>query len=657
MKKVVKKAKDKDEEQVKMDKAESAPVTAPPAAVTDLETRLARADAIANKYKKQLVVMQSKLEEAISGQEKNEETMTSHISRIETLVKDHQAAIKQSQEMQNTFEDDKAAMLREKAGADAREEELNKVIRHLRDTLDQRDRRRSGEYDRGRKSRYDGHRTREYDRYSPTGPRSSSVGPTSPMAARRDSSQNYARLLRHKDRLIEQLQLELAEAQVKVMELENTGASRTHELERMLIDARVQNAKLLEDKEYYQTLFEEQMLVQEQMLERRSATSHAASTISASSSVSQQLSRETPASSVYGGLEGTEQVRKLETEVSTLQDQNKALTEYVDTIVSKLMQHESFEPLLNDGSVTGDNPLKLAHAAKENAPPSLLKRAGSIFGGKARPRPSLSHSHPNSQEHIRDSSASQQDRQPISPLADAPILLTATSSRPSSNPNEDHTAATRVPIRRPVSTRYGSSEWQVPALPTTNANNVGPYRASIGARQTSAASTTSYFGGVLISPTLHPNADTASIISRGASDSGLSTIEHTQVPDSTSVSTTITNQLPPSAPLQSHQQGLHRSGTVISSSQGPRPLRLVQAKVEADNAEERARKAANRQSWRGWFGKGPDPNAVGPGDMRPPPPYTASLSGDGSAQERRERRISQQDVNSLASVSEAAGKE
>jgi len=654
---VTKKEKPKDEEKLRMDKAEIAPEEASPNVVADLETRLKRADAIANKYKKQLVVMQNKLEDAVNGQEKNEEIMTTNISKIETLMKDHQAAIKQSQEMVNSFEDDKAALLREKASSDAREEELNKVIRHLKDTLDRRERRRSGEHDRGRSSRYDGHRTREYDRYSPTGPRSSSVGPASPMAARRDSSQNYARLLRHKDRLLEQLQLELAEAQVKIMELENTGSSRINELERMLIDTRVQNAKLLEDKDYYQTLFEEQMLVQEQMLERRSATSNATSTISASSSVSQQLSRETPASSVYGGYESPEQVRKLEAEVNTLQDQNKALTQYVDQIVSKLMQHESFEPLFADGSVTGDNPLKLAHSAKENAPPSLLRRAGSIFGGKARPRPSLSHSHPNSQEHIRDSTASQ----PISPLADAPILLTATSSRPSPNPNEDQTTATRVPIRRPISTRYSSNEWQVPTIPSTNANNPGPSRNGAGIRQTSAASTASYFGnggGVPISPTLHPNADTTSIISRATSDSGISTVEHTQFPDSTSTTTTTTtNHAPPTAPMQSHQQGLHRSNTVISSSQGPRPLRLVQAKVEADNAEERARKVANRQSWRGWFGKGPDPNAIGPGpDMRPPPPYVASVLGD-SAQERRERRVSQQDVASLASVSEVAGKE
>jgi chromosome segregation ATPase len=122
--------------------------------VSSLETRLKKADVIANKYKKQLVVLQSKLEDVLSGQENHEETMTTNIDKIEKLMRDHQAAVKQSQEMQNKYETDKAALIRDKEGAIAREEELTNVVRHLKDSLAHRERRRSGEYDRGRSSRY-----------------------------------------------------------------------------------------------------------------------------------------------------------------------------------------------------------------------------------------------------------------------------------------------------------------------------------------------------------------------------------------------------------------------------------------------------------------------------------------------------------------------
>lgn len=489
--------------------------------------------------------------------------------------------------------------------------------------------------------RLDGHRDRGQERpWSPTYPRSSSVGPLSPSAARRDSSQNYARILRHKDRLIEQLQLELAEAHVKVLELENNGAERIQALERIVIDTRVQNAKLLEDKEYFQALFEEQALLQEQMLDRRNVPSHSASTISASSSISQQLSRDTPASSVFGGSDSSaapDQVRKLEAEVSSLQDQNKALTQYVDTIVSKLMTHDSFEPIFADGSVAGGNPPSVAPATKDNAPPSLLTRAGSIFGGRPRPRPR--HTGSNGTPDVKDAAhfSQPQQRPAVSPISDIP--LTATTSRPSPNPNEDPTTATRVPIRRPLSMRISSTEWQVPApvVPQRGGPSPGSRQSStqLSPKDPAAHRQSSYFSGISLPPPGSASTDASSILSRAASDSGQPIDGITPGTDDAASIHTTTSE--PRAPPPSH--GLQRSNTIISSGQ-PRPLRLVQAKIDDDNAAaERARRVANRQSWRGWFGKGNDPPAVAQGlASPPPPPYVANaqdaraLAGQGQAQ-------------------------
>ena len=63
-----------------------------------------------------------------------------------------------------------------------------------------------------------------------------------------------------KDKLIESLRLELAEAQIKLVESENQGGGRLNEVERLLMEARMSNARLMEDNESYQLLLQEKTL-------------------------------------------------------------------------------------------------------------------------------------------------------------------------------------------------------------------------------------------------------------------------------------------------------------------------------------------------------------------------------------------------------------
>jgi hypothetical protein len=63
-----------------------------------------------------------------------------------------------------------------------------------------------------------------------------------------------------KDKIIESLRLELAEAQVKLVETENMGGGRMQDLEKILLETRMTNARLMEDNESFQLLLSEKTL-------------------------------------------------------------------------------------------------------------------------------------------------------------------------------------------------------------------------------------------------------------------------------------------------------------------------------------------------------------------------------------------------------------
>ena len=60
--------------------------------------------------------------------------------------------------------------------------------------------------------------------------------------------------------MIESLRLELAEAQLKLVENENMGGDRLQLLEKQLLEARISNARLMDDNESFQLLLSEKTL-------------------------------------------------------------------------------------------------------------------------------------------------------------------------------------------------------------------------------------------------------------------------------------------------------------------------------------------------------------------------------------------------------------
>ena len=557
------------------------------------------------------------------------------------------------------------------------------------------------------------------DQYSSA---ASSRGRTSPRAAGdessqpREDSQNSSKQLLHKDKLIETLRLELAEKQIRNIELENSkSGSEVQSLEKMLLEARMSNAKLVEDNESYQVLLSEKTLNGD----------FSRSNLMGSASVSQDQSADSQprspndkgGSSLADELENadedepeTQRLRKVESELSAQKDQNKALTLYINKIISRLLQSETFETLFENGSLTGDNPLKsvdqnagspaakdltsvptgtdkelppppsaldTSHPAvnKENAGSTFLQRAGSIFGGRQKARPK----HLQQQalkENAKEADSSQQATSLMSqpPKTSPPTTghLTVTPA-----PNQDPATAPSLPLKRSLSGRGGHSRATssishghrraTSDIPNNIANNIyksptagpgSPTSATLSPSGLASSRRTS--GQYLTSPVSQPppplilegddeGSPRSGAMPPSAADGSADVREAASVSDSgygESVASKPPSEIqtpPPQAvaegtvsPRAAASAALEgrpmsnmperpfsgMSGASDGANTGPgggrwfsgskaaaeqnkiRPLRLVQEKVEADEAAQAERKKANRASFMGWFNRG-----------------------------------------------------
>lgn len=169
--------------------------------------------------------------------------------------------------------------------------------------------------------------------------------PTSGL--QRTDSQNNSKLLLQKDRLIESLRLELAEAQIKLVEFENSDGSRFQEIEKQLIEARVTNARLMEDNESYRLLLSERTLRGDfSKSEFMGSALHNADALSAFEGRSEALSLADELSEA----EGSENDKKLEREFKKVKEDNKALTLYINKIIQRLLDHQNYEGILDQSS-------------------------------------------------------------------------------------------------------------------------------------------------------------------------------------------------------------------------------------------------------------------------------------------------------------------
>ncbi|KAH7026083.1 uncharacterized protein B0I36DRAFT_386421 [Microdochium trichocladiopsis] len=541
------------------------------ALIEDLKKRHQDADTTSEQYRKQAEVLQARLDEALKEHAQLEEKVHETEEQLEALRNEKREAARQMREMETIYEAEKSSILKEKEEMATREEEMQAVINRLKETLNQRN--ADDEY---RPSRQSAHPS----------PSLESGGFAPPSSINRSDSRNNSKLLLQKDKLIESLRLELAEAQIKLVETENQGGGRVHEVERLLMEARMANARLMEDNESYQLLLQEKTLHGDfgkgdfdymgvstnhdalSALEGRPST-RGADEATTPGSLADELgaASEDDAHSHIG----EEPARRLDNEVRMLKDQNKALTLYINKIIERLLQHQEFEHILDtstEGAGKAGNVHKELPAppAEISGVPSLLQRAKSmaIGGGNTRkPRPmSLMHSMPKEN---------------------------------SAHNNPDTAPSIPIGLGRSQSTRRGPrpmSEQFVGAAGVVNAMYKGP-DGPLSPTLSNPRHSQTFFSGA------SGSSRTASYAGNGAPSAGnfpgMRSETSSVSGDSGSVAgdgVSSTTQSPPRT-----LNGGEKQGNATFTGNKPRPLRLVQEQTDTKTDNKRASWLPSFSGW------------------------------------------------------------
>lgn len=527
----------------------------------ELRSRVQKAETASEEYQRQLILLQARLDESQQEQGKLEDRLHQSNTSIEELESDRALSARQRREMQDLYETERTSMLKDRAEQKTKEDELLSANQRLKEILAQRETRNNGE-----DSRVGSPKIRESDQFAPPA-----------IASRSDSKdlsrQDTSKQVMQKDQVIKSLRLELAEAQIKIMELDTNGGGRVHELEKRLLETRIANARLMEDNESFQ------LLLSEKTLNGDFSKTEAMQQFSGVGSLAEELGSEDTESTD----ERPDDYRRLETEVKSLKDQNKALAKYIETIIGRLLSHKEFENILDKTpdlmsgaprpqNANTDKELPPPPPTKDNEPaPSFLQRATSVIAGTAkRPRPT---------SQI---------------VSSTPVAL-----------SEDRTTAPTVPLERPQPIRTSvhlRSQSEMPsAAPLVNQMYHGPPSAGSGGAVLSpgispgvtSAARTSFFSpptATSSNPTSRVPSGSASRASRDGNNAGSS---------SNSTFSDHSGGLDGSPPRSNGNSGTNNYTGAVMTQNRLRPLRLVQEnpKQEEDAAAIAARKKANRGSW------------------------------------------------------------
>lgn len=388
-----------------------------------------------------------------------------------------------------------------------------------------------------------------------------------------------------------------------MLELENMGDAtrRVQELERSLLETRMTNARLMEDIDSYQLLLSEKTLNGD--LSRndifRSASPMDVQRTPPRSKPSTSLADELSSvadESEEAVPEQHDQARRLQSEIATLKDQNKALTLYVNKIIERILQHQGgYENILSnqdeDDAAAGEGAVAAGvnramppppNKDKDLPPPpaketgaqglSLLQRAKSVAYGTAAAKPKRPMSYaPTSGPNRERSMTENIDTAPSIPL-----------QRSNSTRMSIDMAARRRSMAAP-----GASEWNTSAAAQVVGNM---YRGPSGDHGPSSPGLTSprnsFFqfrnpsGGTMTVSSIAENGDSDSDApDEMARKSALDALNGTH--DVPSVDT-------PSPPrsMGSRERDV---GAAVMTGNKMRPLRLVKEAEEVNKA--------NRSSW------------------------------------------------------------
>ncbi|KAL2269187.1 hypothetical protein VTJ83DRAFT_4033 [Remersonia thermophila] len=554
------------------------------AIIDDLKERLSQAEASAESYKRQVDVLQSKLDDALKEQARLEERVHESEEQIEALTNEKRDAARQMREMETIYEAERSAMMKEKEEMANREEEMQLVIQRLKDTLAQRN-------DEDRPSRQ-----------NTTSPSADNGSFAPPSSIHRSDSRNNSKLLLQKDKLIESLRLELAEAQIKLVESQNQDGGRLQEVERQLVEARIANARLMEDNESYQLLLQERTLkgdFSSDFVGGASANQDALAALEGRSADQPGTSLADELSGAGEGEHDAETQRRLEAELRQVKDQNKALTLYINKIIERLLQHQGFEHILdqsNDAKPANTNKdLPPPPPPKPSSGPSLLQRAKTVIaGGGTAPAAAAAAAAtaPPSPNPANTPASPTTARPKARPMTFMPSSTSSVISNPDTAPSIPIGRTTSVRRTRPMSDQYttapGTAASIVNAIYRGPSGADGPLSPSLRTSQTfflptgagNRSSSGGGPGGGNFPGTVRSDASSIASGESGTGGDGGST------PPS---------QASPPRSHHGHGEGSKSSTTTFAGNK-PRPLRLVQENAEATAAQNK------RQSWVGWMG-------------------------------------------------------
>ncbi|EEH19313.1 hypothetical protein PABG_01632 [Paracoccidioides brasiliensis Pb03] len=548
------------------------------AIIDELKEQVKKAETVSDQYRKQLGVLQLRLDEAVSEQSRLEEQAHEKDVSLNALQAEVKELTRQIRDLQQAHEAERTGMAQEKEQQGKREGDLQSTIQRLKETIAQKELRMNVENDRNLS------RSPSFRKRASADIENGQFAPSSQL--QRSPSRNNSKLILQKDKLIESLRLELAEAQIKLVEMENMGGGRHHELERELLEARMANARLMEDNESYQLLLSEKTLngdfskgdfMHENYQENQQASSGLGSLADELDSVGE------------GG--DVDSRRRLEGEIKTLKDQNKALTLYIERIIGRLLQTEGFEHILdkNDSERPGSLTARHANVDKDLPPPpgektegagqTLLQRARSVVSGQStRPKPK---------------------QRTASNLTQSTIDEPHIESQPTMNENPD--TAPSIPIGRSRHRRTRSDQADGAAAAVVGQMYRGP--PSNGPMSPGISPTFSSGQGAFFSSSSMA-AKRSSVAVGSVSSRRVSTSPSVRSDRSGEVaSTTESTSSPPlSGP------GMNNYTGAVMTQNKLRPLRLVQENKELEGgdeqaADEEARKKANRGSWMSWFNR------------------------------------------------------
>ena len=633
------------------------------AKLDELQEKLQAAEQACSDSQKQASLLQHQLDDARKEQGVLEEQVHEGRERMEELENERKESVKARRELEQIYESERAQTMKEKEEQQAKEEEMQSSLQRMKETLAQKEMRAG--LDEGGGGRPTGSRSSSFRSNAPSpNPEAGQFAP--PSSVQRSDSRSSSKLVMQKDKIIEGLRLELAEAQIKLVEVENMGGGRMQDLQRQMYDVKMQNARLMEENESFQLLLTQRTLEGDfshnEFLRPPSNSGNSRPPSrqpnAGGASLADELNGEDVDQSFVtdGGASVVtdEQAKRLQSELSSLKDQNKALTLYINNIISRLLQHEQFETILDKtpdimagpgaASQKGaqpdtdkdlppppppkdEKPATAAEKPKEESvqeddekPVGFIQRAKSVIGGgRSRPRPATQGISSSDQEKLQAQ---------IRAAEEAKV-------------NENPETAPRVPVGRSVSTRGGghrransewtaanlvgnmykgpSTGWQGPASPglaspTSARNSFFAAPQPLGARVPSGSS------GAGAVPTIAESGDATKDKEKENRDSRLSnpsssTNTNTQSHRSSVISSggnlepessesgggPATHSTPSSPPRSTTSSGdRDKGGGAVMKGSKPRPLRLVQEAAE----DEAAKKAANRGSWFGWMNKG-----------------------------------------------------